>query len=116
MRASSSTNIALAMALTAGLLSGTCFAQDPTDAVAARIDEKFGGNIKKLFATKCSWCHQAYGMKQADGPKLAGTDRTLEQVMKQIKNGKSPMPGFKSQLKEEEVQALAEYIKALPAN
>ena len=55
-------------------------------------------------------------MKQADGPKLAGTDKTLEQVMKQIMNGKSPMPGFKSQLKEEEVQALAEYIKALPAN
>jgi mono/diheme cytochrome c family protein len=107
---------ALAVALIAGLFSTSGFGQDPTDEVAARIDEKFGGNIKKLFATKCSWCHQAYGMKQADGPKLAGTDRTLEQVMKQIKNGKSPMPGFKSQLKEEEVQALAEYIKALPAN
>ena len=116
MTASRSTNIALAAALIAGLFSISGFAQDPTDEVAARIDGKFGGNIKKLFATKCSWCHQAYGMKQADGPKLAGTDRTLEQVMKQIKNGKSPMPAFKSQLKEEEVQALAEYIKALPAN
>jgi len=116
MRASRSTNIALAVVLIAGLFPTSGLALDPTDEVAARIDEKFGGNIKKLFATKCSWCHQAYGMKQADGPKLAGTDRTLEQVMKQIKNGKSPMPGFKSQLKEEEVQALAEYIKALPAN
>ena len=116
MTASRSTNIALAAALIAGLFSISGFAQDPTDEVAAKIDEKFGGNIKKLFATKCSWCHQAYGMKQADGPKLAGTDRTLEQVMKQIKNGKSPMPGFKSQLKEEEVQAHAEYIKPLPAN
>lgn len=116
MRASRSRNIALAVALIAGLFSISGFAQDPTDEVAARIDEKFGGNIKKLFATKCSWCHQGYGMKQADGPKLAGTDSTLEQVMKQIKNGKSPMPGFKSQLKEEEVQSLAEYIKALPAN
>ena len=115
MRASRSTNIALAAALIAGL--ATCaFAQDPTDEAAAKIDEKFGGNVKKLFATKCSWCHQGYGMKQADGPKLAGTDKTLEQLMKQIKNGKSPMPGFKTQLKEEEVQALAEYIKALPAN
>lgn len=116
MRVSRSTNIALAAALIAGLISISGFAQDPTDDVAAKINEKFGGNIKKLFSTKCSWCHQAYGMKQADGPKLAGTDKTLEQVMKQIKNGKSPMPGFKSQLKEEEVQALAEYIKALPAN
>ena len=116
MTASRSTIIVLAVALIAGLFSTSGFAQDPTDEVAAKIDEKFGGNIKKLFATKCSWCHQGYGMKQADGPKLAGTDKTLEQVMKQIKNGKSPMPGFKSQLKEEEVQALAEYIKALPAN
>ncbi|MBI3529157.1 MAG: cytochrome c [Betaproteobacteria bacterium] len=116
MRASRNTKIVLAVALIAGLFSTPGFAKDPTDEVAAKIDEKFGGNIKKLFATKCSWCHQAYGMKQADGPKLAGTDKTLEQVMKQIKNGKLPMPGFKSQLKEEEVQALAEYIKALPAN
>jgi mono/diheme cytochrome c family protein len=31
-------------------------------------------------------------------------------------NGKTPMPGFKNQLSFEEVQALAEYIKALPAD
>ena len=55
-------------------------------------------------------------MKQADGPKLAGTSKTLEQLIKQIREGKSPMPGFKSQLKDEEVQALAEYIKALPTD
>lgn len=116
MRASRSTKIVLAVALLVSLVSSSVFAGDPTDEVAEKINEKFGGNIKKLFATKCSWCHQAYGMKQADGPKLAGTGKTLEQVMKQIMNGKSPMPGFKSQLKEEEVQALAEYIKALPAN
>ena len=114
MRALRSTNIALAAALIAGLFATSGFAQDPTDEAAAKINEKFGGNIKKLFATKCSWCHQGYGMKQADGPKLAGTDKTLEQLMKQIKNGKSPMPGFKTQLTFEEVQALAEYIKALP--
>ena len=116
MRALRSMTIALAGVLIAGLFAPSGFAQDPTDEAAAKINEKFGGNIKKLFATKCSWCHQGYGMKQADGPKLAGTDKTLEQLMKQIKNGKSPMPGFKTQLKEEEVQALAEYIKALPAN
>jgi mono/diheme cytochrome c family protein len=100
----------------ASLASPSVFAQDPTDEAAAKINEKYGGNIKKLFATKCSWCHQGYGMKQADGPKLAGTSKTLEQLMKQIRKGKSPMPGFKNQLKDEEVQALAEYIKALPTN
>lgn len=106
----------LTVALVASLALPPVFAQDPTDDTAAKINEKFGGDIKKLFATKCSWCHQGYGMKQADGPKLAGISKTLEQVMKLIREGKSPMPGFKSQLKDEEFQALAEYIKALPAN
>jgi mono/diheme cytochrome c family protein len=116
MRASRSTTIVLAVALMASLFSTSGFAQDPTAEAAAKIDEKFGGNIKRLFATKCSWCHQGYGMKQADGPKLAGTSKTVAQVMAQIMNGKTPMPGFKTQLKFEEVQALAEYIKALPEN
>lgn len=109
-------NLTVAAAIIGGLFAGTTYAQDPTDAVAARIDEKFGGNVKKLFATRCSWCHQGYGMKQADGPKLAGTSKSLAQVMAQIMNGKTPMPGFKNQLSFEEVQALAEYIKALPGD
>ena len=107
---------ALAILMFTGFFSHCGFAQDPTDEVASMIDEKFGGNIKKLFATRCSWCHQGYGMKQADGPKLAGTTKSVAQVMAQIMNGKTPMPGFKNQLKFEEVQALAEYIKALPAD
>jgi mono/diheme cytochrome c family protein len=55
-------------------------------------------------------------MRQADGPKLAGTAKTHPQVVKQITNGNPPMPGFKSQLKDYEIQALADYIKALPKN
>ena len=116
MSASRRTNIPLALALLISLLSPSVFAGDPTDEAAAAIDEKFGGSVKKLFATKCSWCHQGYGMKQADGPKLAGTGKTVAQVMAQIMNGKTPMPGFKTQLNFEEVQRLAEYIKALPAD
>lgn len=78
------------------------------------IKEKYSIDMKKLFSTKCSWCHQGMGMKQADGPKLAGTEKSREQVMKQIAKGKSPMPGFEKQLKPEEIEALADYIKALP--
>ena len=114
MKALRSTSTILAGALIAGLFSISSFAQDPTDEAAAKINEKFGGNIKKLFATRCSWCHQGYGMKQADGPKLAGTRMTYEQVVTQIVVGKSPMPGFRKQLSPEQIQALAEYIKALP--
>lgn len=99
-----------------GYVAGPAAANDPVDAAAALVGEKYQLNIKKLFATKCSWCHQGYGMKQADGPKLAGTPKTTEQLTKLIKEGKSPMPSFRSQLSENEVQALAEYIKNLPAN
>lgn len=106
----------LAIALFAGLASAPAMANDPTDQVAEKINEKFEMNIKRLFSTKCSWCHQGFGMKQADGPKLAGTSKTLEQVMKHIKDGKSPMPSFKSQLTDKEIQALGEYIKGLPGD
>ena len=108
--------IVCALAFFAGLASAPAAANDPVDLAAATVGEKYQLNIKKLFATKCSWCHQGYGMKQADGPKLAGTSKTMEQLVKHINDGKSPMPGFKNQLSQNEVQALAEYIKTLPAN
>jgi mono/diheme cytochrome c family protein len=104
------------LAVIVGLVAAPAAANDPVDAAAAAVSEKYQLNVKKLFATKCSWCHQGYGMKQADGPKLAGTPKTIEQLTKQIIEGKSPMPGFRNQLTEKEVQALAEYIKTLPAN
>jgi cytochrome c len=111
--------------LAAGCLaawSGWGLAQDIDEAIAPavkEVNEKYAEHnldIKRLFSQKCSWCHQGYGMRQADGPKLAGTSKTHEQVVKQIANGKSPMPGFKNQLKPHELQALADYIKALPSN
>jgi mono/diheme cytochrome c family protein len=74
-------------------------------------------DMKKLFATNCSWCHDGYGMDAGKGPKLAGTTKSHEQVAAQIANGKSGyMPGFKKTLKEEQIEALAAYIKALPGN
>ncbi len=104
-----------ALALCSALLAPAAWA-DVTDDAAAAVNEKYGMNVKKLFATKCSWCHQGYGMKQADGPRLGGTQLSFEQVITRIITGKSPMPGFRTQLKAEEIQALAEYIKALPAD
>lgn len=113
------------MAVVTGLASSVAAmaqAQDIDTAIGpavTQVNEKYSEhklNIKQLFAQKCSWCHQGYGMRQADGPKLAGTDKTREQLVKQIANGKSPMPGFKNQLKDYELQALADYIKLLPKN
>ena len=94
-------------------------ADDPIDVAAAQVNEKYSdhkSNVKRLFASRCSWCHQNYGMKKADGPRLAGTKLTRDEVIKQISFGKSPMPGFRKQLKEWQIESLADYIKALPAN
>ncbi|MFN0314583.1 MAG: c-type cytochrome [Burkholderiales bacterium] len=107
--------LGLALVAFAPCLSPSSHASDEAIAPAlAMVQEKYGIDMKKLFSTKCSWCHQGMGMKQADGPKLAGTEKTKQQVMTQISKGKSPMPGFKNQLTEKELEALADYIKALP--
>jgi mono/diheme cytochrome c family protein len=71
---------------------------------------------KRLFAANCSWCHQDYGMRQGDGPKLAGTSKSEDQVVEQIKHGKTPMPSFEGKLSEKDIKTLAHYIKSLPAN
>lgn len=52
-------------------------------------------------------------MKAADGPKLAGTQLSYEQVIERIQRGKTPMPGFRKLLNQEQIEALASYIKSL---
>ena len=93
--------------------------EDVTDIAAAEINPTYfkykeNFSVKRLFASRCSWCHQGYGLKAADGPRLSGTDKTKEKVIEQIAYGKSPMPGFRKQLKPWQIEALADYIKALP--
>jgi len=71
-------------------------------------------NVKGMFASNCSWCHDDYGMQPGKGPRLAGTAMTKEQVYERISNGKSgQMPAFKKVLSEEQIQAFANYIKGL---
>jgi mono/diheme cytochrome c family protein len=72
---------------------------------------------RKLFASNCAWCHNNFGLEAGKGPKLAGTRLSHQGVMDRIANGKSGMmPAYRKQLSEREIQALAEYIKALPTN
>ena len=108
---------ALTSALATTVGPAAALANDDATKALAEISEKYRMDIKKLFATNCSWCHDGYGMDSGKAPKLAGTTKTLEQVAVQIANGKSGyMPGFRKTLKEEQIEALAAYIKALPAN
>jgi len=100
-------------------ISVTYAEEDVTDITAAEINPNYfqykeNFSVKRLFASRCSWCHQGYGLKQADGPRLSGTTKSKEKVIEQIAYGKSPMPGFRKQLKPWQIEALADYIKALP--
>jgi mono/diheme cytochrome c family protein len=118
---SAATNGGLATLLVASLMMGVSTgaraadepAAEAAPAEAAPAAEKPKIDVRKLFATNCSWCHQDYGRRAADGPKLAGTHLTEEQVIEQISKGKSPMPGFRKTLSKEQIEALAKYIKEL---
>ena len=96
-----------------GVVAAT-FAEEKSDTEQA----KPAVNVKKVFATNCSWCHDGFGMDAGKGPKLAGTTMTEEQIRQRILNGKSggAMPGYKKVLTEEQVNALASYIKGLPGH
>ena len=114
------TRVALIIFCAMGLnISATYAEEDVTDIAAAEINPNYfqykeNFYVKRLFASRCSWCHQGYGLKQADGPRLSGTTKSKENVIEQIAYGKSPMPGFRKQLKPWQIEALADYIKALP--
>jgi len=90
--------------------------QNPAGKSDAGAQQGDSTDAKRLFAANCSWCHQDYGMRQGDGPKLAGTSKSEEQVIEQIKHGKSPMPSFEGKLSEKDIKVLARYIKSLPAS
>jgi mono/diheme cytochrome c family protein len=93
---------------------GALAAEEPASAPqsAQEVD------VKKVFSKQCALCHFDYGKAVGRGaPKLAGTQLSAKEVYDRIANGKSGMmPGFKKLLTEAEIQALTEYIKALPAN
>ena len=89
-------------------------AQTPPPAAQApapSLDPK----VTRLFATSCGWCHQGGGRVAGRGPKLAGTDKTDEFIIRQIKQGKPPgMPAFGKSFNDDQIQAIVGYIRALP--
>lgn len=93
------------------LAASTAYANVPAEAEPGEIDPK------KVFAKNCAWCHNAYGMEPGKGPKLAGTSLSEKGVQDRITHGKSgAMPAYKKLLTEQEIRALTDYIKGLPAN
>ena len=87
------------------LFSVLAFAQDDSIATGA-----------VLFRTNCSvaYCHGAAGML-GRAPQLAGRSFTRERLTDVIANGipKTAMPGFKKELNEEKIGAIALYVLSL---
>ncbi len=71
-----------------------------------------------LFASKCAACHGKDGKGTPTGKKmgakdLAGeTSEPVAEIAGDIANGKGKMPGFKGKLSPEEIDAIAQYVKA----
>jgi len=71
-------------------------------------------NVQQLFATSCGWCHQSGGRSEGRGPKLAGTDKSDEYIINQIKKGKPPgMPSFGGSFNDVQINAILAYIRNL---
>lgn len=72
-----------------------------------------------LYKTKCQGCHGADGHASAIGKKLGARDFQDPDVAKMSEadltkittNGKNKMPAYKGKLTEEQIKALAKYIK-----
>lgn len=91
----------LAAALTAG-------------SACAETGQQTSLNVRQLFATSCGWCHQSGGRTEGRGPKLAGTDKSDEYIINQIKKGKPPgMPAFGGSFSDTQINAILAYIRDL---
>lgn len=71
-----------------------------------------------IFRQNCAICHgQEANGKEMDGrliPSLrygAAATKTEEEIYSQIKEGKLPMPSFKNQLTEDEIQKMVQFIR-----
>jgi mono/diheme cytochrome c family protein len=83
-------------------------------AARAQDGQQAGLNVPQLFATSCGWCHQNGGRAEGRGPKLAGTDKSDEYIITQIKKGKPPgMPSFGNSFNDTQINAILAYIRNL---
>jgi cytochrome c oxidase cbb3-type subunit 3 len=95
-------------------------APEPATVAAAAPAAAAKTDIKALFEAKCTGCHGAGG-KGGFGPDLTAPvdkyeyGKTRQALFMSIEEGRGngKMPGFKGQLKREEIYALADYILAL---
>ncbi|MBC7450807.1 MAG: SirB2 family protein [Cytophagales bacterium] len=69
---------------------------------------------KIVFDAKCAICHGSDGKLMLNEAKdLSASTLKKADIIEQTKNGKGLMPGFKDQLNEKQLQAVAEYVESL---
>jgi cytochrome c6 len=74
-----------------------------------------------LYKSKCQSCHGADGKATTVGKKLGARDfqdpdvvsMSEEDLVKTTTDGKNKMPAYKGKLKEDQIKALAQYIKEI---
>lgn len=80
------------------------------------------GDAAALFKSKCAGCHAADGTgNTAAGKAMKVRDLHSPEVQKQtdaqltdiITNGKSPMPGYKGKVTDEQIKELVGYVREL---
>ncbi len=70
-----------------------------------------------VFASKCFACHGKDGKGTAVGKKMGAPDLTTltkseADLAQSIANGKGKMAAYKGKISDEEIQALAKYVKS----
>jgi mono/diheme cytochrome c family protein len=69
---------------------------------------------KIIFEAKCALCHGTDGKLMLNGAKdLSVSKLTKAEAIEMIKAGKGLMPGFKDELNEQQLTALADYAEGL---
>ena len=102
-------------------------AQGATPSPAPIAPSAAASGAQELFEQKCKFCHGIDGMghtkkgKQLKAPDFTSgkwnKETTDGEIVEAIQNGvpKTKMPAFKSKLSEEDIQALAVYVRTFRA-
>ncbi len=85
----------------------------PAPAAAAAVDPAVMSEGENLYLASCAGCHQPNGAGVATFPALAGNKNLADKdlVIDRILSGKVPMPGFAGQYDDQQIAAIATYIR-----
>jgi cbb3-type cytochrome c oxidase subunit III len=80
----------------------------------AKPPSQLGTNGKAIFSSQCSGCHtlKAAGAAGTIGPNLDTLKPSLARVQRQVTNGGSVMPAFKSKLTQAQIAAVATFVSS----